>query len=491
MNGKIVLHVQQGTMPQGEYVYSECTKLSVGRAPDCGLQIPATHEQISRYHCLLDIAPPQISVQDARSTNGTYVNEMCIGKRRVSSQGVSLDTTVEPTLLQDGDILRLGDQVSFRVEIVPEQVESVAEQTCPHCEQPPSRGDGLCPKCTHAYRDHIHAWREAMQQNQGDTPHQPTANAHLLTLYSNPTLSRYTFIALLGRGGYGEVHLVEDTSNNQEVALKFQIPREYPTPRMIGRAQREINVWQQLNNNRDDNSHRNHILPLINSYCVEGIFVTTSKYCNQGNLAQLYEDMGQLPIDTALDIIYPILDALEYAHSKRVIVPLEDGTNKRVDGIVHRDIKPDNIFLHNGQPYLGDFGLAKAFDTAGLSGLSLGGMHEPNRGLLDFIPRVQLMDMQQAPKEVDLWSTTATLYYLLTGATPRYFPAGSSYLQKSQIVLHEVAKPIEKYRPDIPKPLAEVINRALKEDEDIEIKSARDLKLALQKAWAESQRRSI
>src|SRR6202011_4671984 len=113
-------------------------------------------------------------------------------------------------------------------------------------------------------------------------------------------------------------------------------------------------------------------------------------------------------------MILQALDGLQHAHT----VALADGST----GMVHRDIKPANILLaRSGRDLvakLADFGLAKAFDKAGLSGLTMTGVVE---GTVAYMARQQLTQFRYVKSEVDVWSMAATLYFMLTGCFARHF----------------------------------------------------------------------
>ena len=124
---------------------------------------------------------------------------------------------------------------------------------------------------------------------------------------------------------------------------------------------------------------------------------------------------------------------------------------------------------------VGDFGLAKAFADSGLSGGTRTG---DIGGTYQFMCRDQIANFKDAGPEVDVWSLAATLYYLLTGHTPRDF--GDK--DKCLAVLEVDPTPIGKRRSDLPHRLAEVIDVALKEDPTMAFQTAVAFKTALEEA---------
>ncbi len=216
--------------------------------------------------------------------------------------------------------------------------------------------------------------------------------------------------------------------------------------------------------------------------CSEGVFFITLEYCPGGSVAQLMQQRGgPLPIEEAVPIILQALAGLEYAHQAEIPqVRLEDGSFGTGRGLVHRDIKPQNIFLSgtgtNRLAKIGDYGLAKAFDLAGLSGMSATGARA---GTPVFMPRQQVIQFKYARPEVDVWAAAASLYFMLTGKYPRPF---SRQADPWQVVLQTDAVPIRKRNSAIPKKLAEVIDLALVDNPEIRIKSAAELRRALENA---------
>jgi eukaryotic-like serine/threonine-protein kinase len=186
-----------------------------------------------------------------------------------------------------------------------------------------------------------------------------------------------------------------------------------------------------------------------------------------------------LPAGEAVAIILQVLDGLIYTHHAEIPnVKLADGSFAKGRGLIHRDLKPANIFLANSGgkqvAKIGDYGLSKAFDQAGLSGQTLTGTAA---GTPCFMPRQQVIDFKCAKPEVDVWAAAACLYFMLTGEFPR------DLVGKDPIfaVLQSDAVPILDRTSTIPKPLAEVIDRALIDNPDIYYKTAAEFKQALLK----------
>jgi serine/threonine protein kinase len=204
----------------------------------------------------------------------------------------------------------------------------------------------------------------------------------------------------------------------------------------------------------------------------------TMEYCDQGSLHDRLEIDGPLPLEAAIDLILQALEGLDYAHHVALPVRTADGRTIRARGLVHRDIKPQNLFLHGGDDgvivKIGDFGLAKAFETSGLSGLTPTGTVA---GTPVFMPRQQVIDYKYAKPEVDVWAIAASLYFMLTGAFPRNFTEGRD---PWGIVLNEDAVPIRERNPSIPSRYAEVIDRALVDSPTIQVQTAQQFKAILE-----------
>jgi serine/threonine protein kinase len=185
-----------------------------------------------------------------------------------------------------------------------------------------------------------------------------------------------------------------------------------------------------------------------------------------------------MPARITLTVASGPLDGLAYAHTAELpVVKLSGGKSSSGRGLVHRDIKPDNIFLARSREKfiakLGDYGLAKAFDLAGMSGLTATGA---SGGTPTFMPRQQLIEYKYAQPDVDVWAVAASLYFMLTLQPPRQFGPGRDAWQ---VVLDTDAVPIRERNPEIPARLAKVIDAALIDNPEIRFKTAAELSAAL------------
>jgi len=189
---------------------------------------------------------------------------------------------------------------------------------------------------------------------------------------------------------------------------------------------------------------------------------------------------GKLAPDIAIGIVRQALKGLEHAHQAELTVTLKTGEEKTVNGIVHRDLSPQNLFLTNvdGKSLVkvGDFGLAKAFDTAGFSGHTF---TQDIAGKPAFMPREQVTKFLNSLPEVDVWAMAASLYNMLTGAYPREFEKGTD---PWQVVLRTTAVPIRDRDASIPNRLAQVIDNALIDHPNIAVKSAVEFRSQLRDA---------
>ena len=119
MSAKVTLTVTQGSLQGHQFVFEDRTTCLIGRSSDCQLKLPndVLHRTISRYHCLLDINPPDIRVRDFGSKNGTYINGRKIGQRELNQTAKeAAEITFPEHDLKEGDEIKIGKTI-FQVSI--------------------------------------------------------------------------------------------------------------------------------------------------------------------------------------------------------------------------------------------------------------------------------------------------------------------------------------------------------------------------------------
>lgn len=407
-----------------EYVYERRTTALVGRADDCDPQLPTDDSQVSRHHCLVDINPPHVRVRDFGSLNGTHVNEVEIGRRepgQTPDEGSRLRHAEHD--LRDGDELRVG-RTTLRVSVTtPAGVPDEAPV-------PPS-----APR---------HVLTRLLEQAEHGDP-------------AVAGLSGYRLVREVGRGAQGAVYLARHRSGGAPVAVKTLLANVAVQPHARAGFLREIATMGAL--------HHPNIVRLLDNGVSGTTFWFACEYCSGGNATALAGPDGRVPVEEAVPLVLQVLEGLAHAHDR---------------GLVHRDIKPANVLLAEtgGRlvAKLGDFGLAKAFDDAGLSGHTRTGAVA---GTVTFMARAQLVDYRFAKPVVDVWAVAASLYTLLTGRPVRDF---DDALDPILVVLRRPAVPVRTRLPTLPAPLAEVIDAALVEGPEARITTAAGLAAALRGA---------
>jgi eukaryotic-like serine/threonine-protein kinase len=431
MTATVSLVITQGRLSGKRYVYDAPTVCIVGRQADCHVRLPsdADHAQVSRYHCSLNINPPRIQVSDLGSGNGTFVNGQKIG------QLVSVADRSDGYELKHGDQLQLGYTI-FTVAI---EANSTGNLT---------------------------ASRSAVA---------PVVNHQDLT-----SIQGHKVLKPLGSGKCGAVYLAQHEHTGELVALKVMSSQAAVNDRAVKMFIREMSNTKALD-------HPN-VVRLLDYGEIDGLFFFTMECCHEGNVADFMKNQGgKLPLKIAISITLQILLGLDYTHNAVLpAVRLSDGSIGEGQGLVHRDLKPANIFLsRDGKKTvakLGDYGLSKAFELAGLSGQTLTGQ-KGAMGTPSFMCRQQLLNTKYVQPAVDVWAAAACLYMMITGESPRRFGGGESPLR---VILQDSAIPILERDPTLPPALAAVIDRALWEDpqnhNEIFYKRAIDFREALRTA---------
>lgn len=471
----ITLYFTKGKRMGQKNVYTEKEQVILGRQDDCNLIIP--DGTVSRYHCMLDILPPRIRVRDFGSKNGTYVNGEKIGQRPTNAsaeEGRAMSYAMRD--LQNGDMLGLGANCELSVSITDDSA-TLGDQDA--AAQPtPNGGVGLedTPRCE--------GCGKALSQDEQSEPFCKACRDNPLQLLNRLLddamrgsvelggLRGYKTIRMIGEGATASVYEVVSDTTGEKRALKLLMPQVAVLKRAQLRFEREALIMSKL--------HHPHIIHQYENGCSGSAFYILMEFCEGGDVeALMRRHGGTLPVALATELILQTLDGLDYAHHAEVQVRLEDGELVTAGQLVHRDIKPGNLLLMDTSNHptvkIADFGLAKALETAGLTGVTFG---NTQAGTPEFASRWQIKDFRFAKPEVDVWSTAATYYYMLTGKTPRRDDGGDVWAS----MLSGETVPVLQRNPAIPVALAAVVDEALLEMPEIRIKTARELKQRIEAA---------
>jgi serine/threonine protein kinase/Flp pilus assembly protein TadD len=274
------------------------------------------------------------------------------------------------------------------------------------------------------------------------------------------TISHYRVKSRLGSGGMGVVYEAEDTTLGRNVALKF-LPVEMAQDAMLlERFQREARAASALNH------------PAICTvYAIdqfEGQHFIAMELLEGETLAERIR-RGAFDMARLLDVGIQISDALESAHAK---------------GIVHRDVKPANIFINTrGQAKILDFGLAKIERGPAANNQSEGptAMRDDLTKAGTAVGTVSYMSPEQARGQLtdartDIFSLGAVLYQMATGTLP--FQGDTSAIIFDNILNHDPA-PAHLINPALPVELTRILGKALEKDRTLRYQSATDLKTDL------------
>jgi serine/threonine-protein kinase len=254
------------------------------------------------------------------------------------------------------------------------------------------------------------------------------------TMVGELIAERYELEELVGKGGMSSVYRAKDRLLERRVAIKLLHEHYSRDDDYVERFRREARAAAQL-------SHPN-IVTVIDRGEDGGRQFIVFEYIDGQNLKQLVESQGRLPVRTALELGIEIGRALAFAHA---------------GGLVHRDVKPQNVLLGNGEVKVTDFGIARSADVQ--QGLTQTGTV---LGTSDYIAPEQASG-QPVSVLSDVYSLGVVIYELLAGDPPY---SGDNFLAVAMRHVNDPVPSVASARPDVPLRLDAALRRAMAKDPD-------------------------
>ncbi len=307
-------------------------------------------------------------------------------------------------------------------------------RACPACNTPLPEEARFCLQCG--------VETPVTLSGAGGSP-DPEGQAERL---SEALAGRYSILHVLGRGGMATVYTAEDQRHHRQVALKVLRPN-VATALGPERFLREIEIAARL-------AHP-HIIPVHDSGEADGFLYYVMPLMEGETLRARLVREGELPIPDVIRIVRDVADALAHAHRH---------------GVVHRDIKPDNIMLAGQHALVMDFGVAKAIREAATGerlttiGVSL--------GTPAYMAPEQAAGDQQLDHRADIYALGVVAYEVLTGEPP--FSGRTPQAVMARHITEE-PHPLGDRRESGPEPLASLVMRALNKKAADRWQSADDL----------------
>ena len=263
---------------------------------------------------------------------------------------------------------------------------------------------------------------------------------------------RYRLEEAVGSGGMATVYRAEDLKHHRNVAVKVLNP-ELAAAIGAERFLREIETAANL-------THP-HILPLHDSGEADGFLFYVMPFVKGESLRDLLKRERQLPVEDAVRYAREVADALAYAHD---------------EGIIHRDVKPENILLEAGHAVLVDFGIAQAVATSNETRLTQTGL---SLGSAAYMSPEQAAGERNLDARSDQYALACVLYEMLMGEAP--FTGATT----AQIIARQLStppSPISPIRPSVDSRVDEVIGTALEKIPADRFSSVREFSEALGRA---------
>jgi len=274
------------------------------------------------------------------------------------------------------------------------------------------------------------------------------------TLAPGTRLGKYQIVRLLGRGGMGAVYEALHGEINKRVALKTLSPAVAAVPGARARFLREAQLTSRV--------RHPHIVDVTDMGTEGSCSFLVMEFLKGEDLGQRLTRLGPLAPTELAEIMLPVCSAVSTAH---------------LEGVVHRDLKPQNIFLAEGprglHPKVLDFGISKGTDATTAGVLTTTGAMV---GTPFYLAPEQIQDAKAAGPASDQYALGVILYECLTGSRPI---EGDSLFMVFQAIVTGNVRPPRALRPDLPPSVEAVVQRAMQVDPRARFASTQELGAAL------------
>jgi serine/threonine protein kinase len=242
---------------------------------------------------------------------------------------------------------------------------------------------------------------------------------------------RYMIERELGHGATAVVYLAHDKKHDRQIALKV-LSKDLAHALGPQRFLQEIHLTARL--------HHPHILPIFDSGEWNGMLYYVLPFVRGESLRQKIDRENQLPIEECVRITCEVADALSHAHSQ---------------GIIHRDVKPENIMLSDGHALLADFGIARALDVHTGERLTSSGLIV---GTSAYMSPEQAAGEEKIDARSDIYSLACVLYEMIAGVQAFTGPTTQSVIAQR---FKHTPRPVSTYRPQVPEYVEQALSKAL------------------------------
>ncbi len=371
----------------------------IGRGPACQCRLDFD-PLVSRRHARLRVGGSTVTLQDLDSRNGLQLNGRHYG-------GKAQLKMADPYIVSNGDMIKIGDTALSVLISSNETAGSVDSSLLRRV-----RNDAANPP---------------LQDSWTEFPVDSVAHQ----------IPGYRIEGIVGAGGMGMVYQARRKADGLRVAIKTMHPGTLASDKMMINFHREIEVTKKI-------EHPNIVKFHDSGTTVKDMIYLVLEFVGGGDLSRLLDNApgNMLQPREAHRLALQIASGMAHAHRL---------------GIIHRDIKPQNILLggdDNRQVKISDLGLAKHFDNSeasGHTGSCAGG------GTMAYMPPEQLTNFRDAKPYSDVFSVGATLYEMLTSHGPYDFSGGD----KLKAVSSALLIPLRKWNIPMPDSLASVVTKCL------------------------------